>query len=196
MKLIKQNILGYIIAGLIIPVYIFTTLIELKIYAFYILLLLITIIQGRVLFNKNNDEFFIFCGSLFLLILLGITGWFNSPFLTYAYILILALSFLFHYSVSIIFILIFLAIFLFKGETTNIYYSFLSIISYLVLIPLSYFIRRKYLYLSQAEKKILILIIHIYSITSRWYMRSLCRNKLTKSASDEELLSHSKDLTC
>lgn len=95
--------------------------------------------------------------AAFVLFLVSATGWFMSPFSFTLYFLVLVLSFVFTPMVAIIFVGSLLTILFLKLEQTNISDSFLTIVSLLFSIPITLYLRERYLGMKQTRKEILIL---------------------------------------
>lgn len=94
------------------------------------------------------------------LILVGLSGWFYSPFFYALYLLIVALGFLYTAGVAIAFTITLFFITAFVGaaskeiKTAN---DFLALVSFLSVIPIVIALRRSYLLVQQEKRGILIL---------------------------------------
>lgn len=85
------------------------------------------------------------------------TGWFLSPFVYLLYIAGISLGFLFSPSVALSFVLLLIAVLLPSLGGVNNKIDLTGAISLLMVIPLSYFLRREYVKRIEREKKILVL---------------------------------------
>jgi hypothetical protein len=105
----------------------------------------------------QTTDTFIYLLTLFALFLISATGWFISPFFFLLYLLAILLGFLFEPIVSIIFVGTLVVLFSLNIGEVDITYDFLVILSLLSVVPLSLYLRKKYLELKSLEKEILIL---------------------------------------
>ncbi|HLC49546.1 MAG TPA: hypothetical protein VJI96_04160 [Candidatus Andersenbacteria bacterium] len=96
--------------------------------------------------------------SLLILLLVGATGWFLSPFFFLLYLLPMYLGFLYVPSVAFGFLAALLIIFSFSvGDEVNLSFDIMTLLSLLLVIPLVIYLRKKFLILKQTDKDILIL---------------------------------------
>jgi hypothetical protein len=105
--------------------------------------------------TQHKVFFYLLAGST--LFLVAATGWFFSPFFFLLYFLAIVLCFIFSRSVSIAFVITLVCLFSFNIGEVDLAYDFLVILSLLTVIPLSLYLRKKYLHLQEAAKEILIL---------------------------------------
>jgi hypothetical protein len=98
----------------------------------------------------------LFSFGAFILMLIGSTGWLVSPFMFGVYMLIIGQSLLFHSTVPILQVGMLLII-VFAGTNNIESLDFLHIFTLLAIIPLSYFMKEKYLSIKEAQNSILIL---------------------------------------
>lgn len=95
--------------------------------------------------------------SFTILMLVGGTGWFLSPFFFLLYLLPIYLGFLYVPSVAFGFLAALLIIFAFSVGEVEISFDIMTLLSLLLVIPLVMYLRKKYLILKQTDKDILIL---------------------------------------
>src|SRR3989338_11684736 len=96
--------------------------------------------------------------ALIILLLVGGTGWFLSPFFFLLYLLPMYLGFLYVPSVAFGFLAALLIIFSFSvGDEVNLSFDIMTLLSLLLVIPLVIYLRKKFLILKQTDKDILIL---------------------------------------
>lgn len=95
--------------------------------------------------------------SLTILMLVGGTGWFLSPFFFLLYLLPIYLGFLYVPSVAFGFLSALLIIFAFSVGEVEVSFDIMTLLSLLLVIPLVIYLRKKYLILKQTDKDILIL---------------------------------------
>ena len=165
-----QSMLEAGILGLLaLVIYIFTIADDTRIYALptlAIILVLVGIVYFFHLRSKNQKSnlheqrtfrILIFACVSAVLLWVGTTGWFVSPFFYLLYLVAISLAFLFNTSVAFSFILVVVAILLpqISGVKTQI--DIVSLISLLLVVPLAYYLRREYIKRIEREKKILVL---------------------------------------
>lgn len=95
--------------------------------------------------------------SIFVILLVAASGWFYSPFFFTLYLLAILLGFIFSSSVSIAFVLTLVVLFSFSIGEVDLTYDFLIVLSLLTVIPLTLYLKKEYLRLKEAEKKILVM---------------------------------------
>lgn len=96
--------------------------------------------------------------SLLILLLVGGTGWFLSPFFFLLYLLPIYLGFLYAPAVAFGFLAALLLIFSFSlGDAASLSFDIMTLLSLLLVIPLVIYLRKKFLILKQTDKDILIL---------------------------------------
>lgn len=95
--------------------------------------------------------------SFIVLLLVGGTNWFLSPFFFLLYLLPIYLGFLYVPSVAFGFLAALLLIFAFDVGTVDVQFDIMTLLSLLLVIPLVIYLRKKYLILKQTNKDILIL---------------------------------------
>ncbi len=92
-----------------------------------------------------------------VLCLVGITGWFYSPFFFALYLTAVGLGFLYSIGTAVAFTLALILLFAFSVGEVNPTYDFLTLLSLLSVLPLTIGLRRSFLLVQQARKGILIL---------------------------------------
>ncbi|HLC94659.1 MAG TPA: hypothetical protein VJH96_03775 [Patescibacteria group bacterium] len=95
--------------------------------------------------------------SITVLFIVAATGWYFSPFFFSLYLLAIFLSFMFAPLTSIGFVLTLVLLFAFDVGQINPAYDYLVLLSLLTIIPLSFYLKKEYLRLKEAEKDILIM---------------------------------------
>jgi len=95
---------------------------------------------------------------LIVVLLVGGTGWFLSPFFFFLYLIPVYLGFLYAPIVSFSFLAVMLVIFSTTsvGEV-DVAYDIMTILSLLLVVPLIFYLRRKYLVIRQSKRDILII---------------------------------------
>lgn len=97
------------------------------------------------------------CQVATVLLLVGATGWFFSPFFFLLYLTPLYLGFLFAPVVAFSFLAALLIIFAASVGEVDVAYDVMTLLSLLLVIPLVIYLRKKYLIIRQTTKDILIL---------------------------------------
>lgn len=158
-----------ILALLALVIYVFTISADTRSYALPVLfaiLLLAGIVyvfllrshdKKSQLHEQKTFRILIFACVSAILLWVGTTGWFVSPFFYLLYLIAISLAFLFNTSVAFSFILVIVAILLpqIGGIDTNI--DIFSLLSLVLIIPLSFYLRKEYVARIEREKKILVL---------------------------------------
>lgn len=128
---------------------------------FTLIVLLGIIIYGYCVVKKRRQtkqvKTMIVLSSLFILLLVASTGWFVSPFFFTLYLLAIVFGFAFTPSVSVAFVLTLVVLFSFDIGTIDIAYDYLIVLSLFTVIPLTFYLRKEYLRLKEAEKEILVM---------------------------------------
>ena len=113
-------------------------------------------LKHKKLKNKNIPLVY-YIVTTTVLIWVGITGWFFSPFFYLVYILAIALAFIFSIETTILYVVTLSFLYLYFFGKIDIYLDTLMILSFVVIIPVIYYLERQYLALKQSQKQILIL---------------------------------------
>lgn len=95
--------------------------------------------------------------SVIILLLVGGTGWFLSPFFFLLYLLPIYLGFLYVPSVAFGFLSALLIIFASSVGEVDVSFDMMTLLSLLLVIPLVIYLRKRFLILRQTDKDILIL---------------------------------------
>src|SRR3989338_6872360 len=145
--------------------------------------------------TPEQKSIFTYMGIVMIMLLVATTGWFVSPFFFLLYLLATALSFMFTPAVSIAFVVTLITLFSLSIGEIDLAYDFLVVLSFLTVIPLSYFLRKRYLQLKQSEKQILVLKEEYKEAQTK--VESLLANVINKFAvemrqplSDIKLIAH------
>lgn len=165
-----QSFLEAIILGLLVLViYLFTIHSDTRMYALPalgVILVLIGIVyivhtrskeQKSNLHEQRTFRILIFACVSAILLWVGTTGWFLSPFFYLLYLVAISLAFLFNTSVAFSFILVLVAILLPQIGGIKAQVDIVSLFSLLLVVPLAYYLRREYVARIEREKKILVL---------------------------------------
>ncbi len=107
--------------------------------------------------DRIENQVFVYLLIASVLFLVASTGWFFSPFFFVLYLLSIFLAFIFSPSVLIAFVALLVVLFSFNIGEVDLAYDFMIVLSLLTTIPLSLYLRKEYLHLREAEKKILVL---------------------------------------
>ncbi len=177
-----------ILALLVLTVYLFTVNPLTKEYSFYALFLCLFFSVSIYFYsfrkNRINHQhkkmlkILIFTFITAILLWVGTTGWYLSPFFYMLYIVGISLGFLFSRSAAFSFVLVLIAILLPSfGEITG-NFDIVTVFSLFLIIPLSYFLSNIYLKMKEKEKKILVLQNENRSYKSK--VDELLSNKITK----------------
>lgn len=135
--------------------------------------------RGEVL---SEHKPFLFLLITFVLLLVGSTGWFFSPFFFSLYLLAIFLAFAFSTVASLSFVVTLVTLFSFNIGEVDLAYDFLVVLSLLTVIPISLYIRKEYLRLKEAEKNILILEQDKVKFTSK--VEEILANKISNLAAN------------
>lgn len=191
---IQRIIEGIILALLTLVVYLFTINPLTKPYSLYALVLCLLFSGGvyfysihhsnkkQVRINPNTLKLLMFTFTTAILLWVGSTGWVFSPFFYLLFIVGISVAFLFSTSVSFSFVLVLVAILLPNFEDVRGNFDIITVISLLLIIPLSYFLSHAYLKIKEKEKKILIL--EDESKTQRSKVEELLHNQITKISAE------------
>lgn len=153
----KQMVVGGGLLFLTLFVYFFTVHPATKIYSLHLLIFSLLLFLSIFLFRRERRIWLIYAGVSFALLVVGISGWFFSPFFSWLYILAIAISFLFNQTISTLFVGLLIALFLPNMGSIDLVLDILTLLSLFFIIPLTYFLRLEYLRLKESEKGILIL---------------------------------------
>jgi heme/copper-type cytochrome/quinol oxidase subunit 4 len=165
-----QSILEAGILGLLaLVIYVFTIADDTRGYALPALTIILVIVGVTYFFhlrykkeksNLHEQRTFrvlIFACVSAILLWVGTTGWFVSPFFYLLYLAAISLAFLFNTSVAFSFILVVVAILLPQISGVKAQIDILSLVSLLLVVPLAYYLRQEYVKRIEREKKILVL---------------------------------------
>lgn len=117
-----------------------------------------------------------------LLMWVGVTGWFFSPFFYLLYLIAIMLAFMYSTFTTLLFVVVLFGLFYTNIGTIDMTIDIMTMISLFSVVPLTYFLQREYLELKQAEKKVLILEEETEEIHSK--VDALLLNKIVKMAVD------------
>lgn len=151
-----------------------------------ILSLIVLLIYGYLI-KRNAEKItdkrtFLYLVTIFVLFLVGATGWFFSPFFFTLYLLIILIAFTFTLPIALGFVLTLVALFSFNIGEVDLAYDYLVVFSLLTTIPLSSYLRKEYLKLKEAEKEILVLEQHQQEYKSK--VEEILANTVNKFAVD------------
>jgi len=154
----KTNLEGVGIIGITLVVYLLSIFPLTKPLQLHMLIVVLIIFFSGLLFKVKHRNFIIHSLMFVLLLSVSITGWFLSPLFYWLYLGAIITAFIYGQLISTLFIGILILIFL-----PNLVGSFdmgwnvLTLISLVLIIPLTYYLRKEYLNLKEKEKRILIL---------------------------------------
>lgn len=108
---------------------------------------------------KSTAVMTLYFGAIFvsLLMWIGITGWFFSPFFYFLYLLAIMLAFIYSPLTTLAFVLVLVGLFIPNIGSIDSTVDIITVISLLSVVPLTHLLQREYLQLKQTEKKVLIL---------------------------------------
>lgn len=118
--------------------------------------------------------------SLLVLLLVGGTGWFLSPFFFLLYLLPIYLGFLYAPAVAFGFLAGLIVIFAFSVGEVDVAFDIMTLLSLLLVIPLIIYLRRQFLVIRQSRKEILILEDENSGIQDLDTISRLLSNRITK----------------
>lgn len=156
MKLSKR-LQGFGIILVSYLIYIFTIYSPTKAHSLDLSFFVLIFILGSLLFKRKNTILMTYLVISFVMILVGATGWYFSPFFSWVYIVAIALGFLFDPIISTFFVGGFALILSPNIGSIDFTLDILTLISLLSIIPLTSILRHEYLKLKENEKKILIM---------------------------------------
>lgn len=117
-----------------------------------------------------------------LLLWIGVTGWFVSPFFYFLYLMAIVLGFMYSSFTTFLFVLVLVGFFLPNVGSIDFAVDVITLISLSSVVPLTYFLQKEYLHLKQAENKILILEDHKKVVRNR--VDEVLANKVSRFAVD------------
>lgn len=127
-------------------------------YTLHLGLVAVVIAIGLGFIKKDSFQFpKVILNTVIILLLVGGTGWFLSPFFFLLYLLPIYLGFLYAPAVAFGFLAALLIIFAFSVGEVDVAFDIMTLLSLLLVIPLVIYLRKKYLILRQTNKDILIL---------------------------------------
>lgn len=156
----------FLIAGLTLGLYTLTKLPPFSEFKVQLALLSIvslvsyTLVTSRLDHPLKNSNLAYYLIVVTIMLVVGATGWFFSPFFFTLYLLGIFLSFIFSMGTSIAFVLVLVGLFSFNIGEVDPTYDFLVVLSLLTIIPLSFYLRKQYLKHQEEEKEILVLKQH------------------------------------
>lgn len=118
--------------------------------------------------------------TLVVLLLVGSTGWFFSPFFFALYLLGIALGFVYTPGVAVAFTLALITLFAFSIGEVSPTYDFLTLLSLLSVIPITMGLRRSFLVVQQEKKGILILEPEGESTSGITSLDAILRNQVNR----------------
>lgn len=92
-----------------------------------------------------------------VLLWIGVTGWFFSPFFYVLYLLAIMLSFIVSPFATLLFVITLVGLFAPNIGSIDVTLDFITVVSLFSIVPITYFLQKEYLYLRQQERKVLIL---------------------------------------
>jgi hypothetical protein len=107
--------------------------------------------------RSNNIYIVFYIIMMTVLFWVGLSGWFFSPFFYLVYILSIAMAFIFSTFTSFSFLIVLSFLYFNNYSDIDLFLDLLMLMSFLLVIPVTYYLKRQYLYLKQKRKQILIL---------------------------------------
>ena len=130
-------------------------------FLFYIFIAGVGIVYWPFARKTLKDErlMTLYFGAVFvsLLLWIGVTGWFFSPFFYFLYLLAIILAFVYSPLSTLAFVLVLLGLFTPNIGSIDLTLDIITIVSLLSVVPLTHFLQKEYLQMKQTEKKVLIL---------------------------------------
>jgi len=164
MAINKKSILNtFGLAVMVVVIFALTRSYLTKPFALQMTLVSILVFAGYAIFAKRRGNpvletsGFIYVLIATVLFLVGSTGWFFSPFFFALYLVAIISAFVFGMVVSFVFVITLVVLFSFNIGEVSLAYDFLVVLSLLTVIPVSSYLRKEYLRLREAQKKILVL---------------------------------------
>lgn len=128
-----------------------------------------------------------------ILLFVGSTGLFLSPFFFTLYLLSILFGFVFSPAILVVFIVTLVILLSFNIGTVNIVYDFFIVFSLLIIIPLTFYLKKEYLSLKEAAKEVLIIKNEQKNFQNK--VDELLNNKITTFAvSMRQLINDVKQL--
>lgn len=156
MKQVK-SIRGIEVVFFTLIIYLLSVLPQTKLFGIHLLILSILLMGSALVFKHANKPIFTYSLIAAILFFIGLTGWFYSPFFYWIYLLAIAIAFIFNPLISTLFVAVFVVIFLPNIGSIDTTWDVFTIFSLILVIPLTAYLRGKYLELKENEKAILIL---------------------------------------
>ena len=157
-----------------------------SLFAFYVVIPAIGFIYYPFLRSHISNQRLIstYLYIIFISILLwvGVTGWFLSPFFYLLYLLAIVLSFAYSPLVTLVFVIVLLGLFAPNIGSIDLTIDIITMISLFSVVPLTYFLQKEYLRLKQSENKVLVLEEERQKLENT--VDEVLRNKVIKFAVD------------
>ena len=162
----SRNYIAMIIGLITIIIYVLTVSPVYKpavasFFALYLLVSVFGFVFLGIFYQKQKRSLVIkisFLISMVMILLwVGITGWFFSPFYYLLFLLAICLSFFFSLTASTIFIIILSIIYLPNVGSIDLMLDIIMLMSLYLVIPISFFIEKEYLRLRESDKQVVIL---------------------------------------
>lgn len=154
----KISVEGVGIIGATFLIYMLSIIPLTKPFQLHLLIFVLIIFFSGLLFKIKNRNFIVYSLMSVLLLSVSVTGWFLSPFFYWLYLGAIIIAFIYSQIISTLFIGVLILILLPSLiGSFDLGWNMLTLISLLLIIPLTYYLRREYLNLKEKEKQILIL---------------------------------------
>jgi len=162
----KEYVQSIFIALTTIAIYILTTSTGTRqmvstFYLTYILLAVVGIVYWPFIRANLQSEVlrrtYLMVVFVSLLLWIGVTGWFVSPFFYFLFIIAIVLGFVYSTFTTFLFILVLMGVFLPNVGSIDFSLDFVTLFTLAGTVPLTYYLQNEYLHLKQTENKILIL---------------------------------------
>lgn len=191
---IQKIIEGIILALLTLVVYLFTINPNTRPFSVYALIFCLLFSGALYLYSLTHSarksaritpktlKLLLFTFTTAILLWVGSTGWAVSPFFYLLFIVGISVAFLFSTSASFSFVLVLVAILLPNFEDVRGNFDIITVLSLLLIIPLSYFLSHAYLKVKEKEKKILILEDETKNAKTK--VEELLHNQITRISAE------------
>lgn len=182
---------SFFIALLTLGVYLLTTSPATKqivstFYLTYILLAVVGIAYWPFIRSTLSNELirktYLLVVFVSLMLWIGVTGWFVSPFFYFLFLIAIVLGFVYSTFTTLLFVVVLIGIFLPNVGSIDFSLDFVTVLTLASVVPLTHFLQTEYLHIKQTENKILILKDEEKTIRNQ--VDHVLANKISKFAVD------------
>ncbi len=131
---------------------------------------------------RSNHVLSLYKIAIFVAILMwvGVTGWFFSPFFYMLYLLAIILAFIMSPFATFLFVTTLVGLFAPNIGSIDVTLDLITVLSLFSVVPVTYFLQKEYLHLRQQEKKVLILEEETSELRNK--VDEVLRNRVIKFA--------------